>query len=233
MTDSAPLRAIGDIHGEADLFRRAVAGAGPIVLLGDLIDRGPDSPGVLRLAIGLIRDGQAQLVRSNHDDKLYRALMGRPVKMGPQFTRTMVALRSAHDCAALISAFIEIFEQAPFVLAQDAYVFAHGAVDARHFSDRGVANDNAVRHDHMALYGEVNGDTTPDGKPIRRYGWVDEIPAGRTAIVGHDRRGGNQPLIHKGHKGGRAIFMDTGAGKGGPLSFIDLPHEEVGQVFPA
>lgn len=232
MTDSAPIRAIGDIHGEVDLFRRAVAGAGPIVLLGDLIDRGPDSPGVLRLAIGLIRDGQAQLVRSNHDDKLYRALMGRPVKMGTQLTRTMDALRSAPDCAALISAFIDIFEEAPFVLAQDAYIFAHGAVDSRHFATGTGANDN-TRHDHMALYGEVNGDTAPDGKPIRRYGWVDQIPAGRTAIVGHDRRGGNQPLVHQGEMGGRAIFMDTGAGKGGPLSFIDLPHEKVGQIFPA
>lgn len=232
MTDSTNLRVIGDIHGEAEMFRQAVAGAGSIVLLGDLIDRGPDSPGVLRFAFGLIRDGQARLVRSNHDDKLYRALMGRPVKMGAQLTRTMEALRAAADSIALISEFVDVFEAAPFVLSVGDYMFAHGAVDRRHFETQEQWSEKSRRHDAMALYGEVNGDTDPDGKPIRRYAWVDALPAGRTAIVGHDRRGGDRPLIHEGALGGRAIFMDTGAGKGGPLSYIDLPGEDIGQVHP-
>ena len=233
MTDSTNLRAIGDIHGEAEMFRQAVAGAGSVVLLGDLIDRGPDSPGVLRFAFGLIRDGQARLVRSNHDDKLYRALMGRPVKMGAQLTRTMEALRAAPDYSALISEFVDVFEAAPFVLQVGDYAFAHGAVDRRHFETSEDWAEKSGRHEAMALYGEVNGDADADGKPIRRYAWVDTIPAGKTAVVGHDRRGGDRPLIHAGAMGGRAIFMETGSGKGGPLSYIDLPAEEIGQVFPA
>lgn len=233
MTDSCSLRAIGDVHGESGLFRRAIEGAGEIVLLGDLIDRGPDSPGVLRLAIALIREGQAELVRSNHDDKLYRALMGRPVKMGAQLTRTLEAIRNAADYTALVDGFVEVFETAPFVLRKGGYVFAHGAIDPRHFAPDSLIDETPRRHDPMALYGEVNGDLGPEGKPVRRYAWVDQIPDGHTAIVGHDRRGGEWPLVHQGALGGRAVFLDTGAGKGGPLSFIDLPGESIGQVHPA
>jgi hypothetical protein len=232
MTDSGPLRVIGDIHGEAGMFRRAIDGAGRIILLGDLIDRGPDSPGVLRLAIELVRSGQARLVRSNHDDKLFRWLMGRPVKMGPQLTRTLDALRAAPDYQQLVTDFVAIFEAAPFVLSDGDYIFAHGAIDPRRFSDESPWQDGSRQHDAMALYGEVNGDVYPDGKPIRRYAWVDSIPQECTAIVGHDRRGGTWPLIHQGALGGRAIFLDTGAGKGGPLSYMDLPAETIGQAHP-
>ena len=48
--------AIGDIHGQFDLLKAAHAriaadqarhGPGPIVHIGDLVDRGPNSPGVI------------------------------------------------------------------------------------------------------------------------------------------------------------------------------------------
>jgi hypothetical protein len=83
----------------------------------------------------------------------------------------------------------------------------------------------------MALYGEVDGALYPDGKPVRHYNWVDALPNGITAIVGHDKRG-NTPFVHTGARGGRAIFLDTGCGKGGALSFIDLPTETIGQILP-
>ena len=47
-----------------------------------------------------------------------------------------------------------------------------------------------------------------------------------TAYVGHDNRSSNgRPHEMRGALGGRAIFLDTGAGKGGALAWIDLPFE--------
>ena len=62
--------AIGDIHGRLDLFRALIeaveaddAAQGPadttVVLLGDLVDRGPDSAGVIAAA----REWQARRCR--------------------------------------------------------------------------------------------------------------------------------------------------------------------------
>jgi protein phosphatase len=75
-----------------------------------------------------------------------------------------------------------------------------------------------------ALYGEPTGRIQTDGYPERSLRWVDRIPAGLTVYCGHDRRSSDgRPYVRHGAAGGKAIFLDTGAGKGGHLSWIDLP----------
>lgn len=70
-----PFLAIGDVHGRADLLealldrllRRPVRG--PVVLLGDMIDRGPDSARVLRLMYGL-SDLRVICLSGNHEEMM-------------------------------------------------------------------------------------------------------------------------------------------------------------------
>lgn len=234
MTTVSPLRVIADVHGHPDMLARAAGDAPALVLLGDLVDRGPDSPGALRLALGWIGSGRARMVRSNHDDKLARALTGRKITAGKNLSATLAALDAAPDRDELKSRFLRAFDAAPFVIRHGGYVMAHGAVHPRRFDADGCFLAPAPEHegDHMALYGEVDGTLQPDGKPVRHYNWIDALPGGVTAIVGHDKRG-DTPFVHTGARGGRAIFLDTGCGKGGALSFIDLPGESIGQVQPA
>ena len=54
------------------------------VFVGDLVDRGPDTPGVLRLVMGMVAAGTAFCVAGNHEDKLLRALRGKNVKRQPR-----------------------------------------------------------------------------------------------------------------------------------------------------
>ncbi len=92
--ETGPFDVIGDVHGcrseletlldtlgyaiTRDSEGRAVDAAHPegrrAVLVGDLVDRGPDTPGVLRLAMGMVRAGHAFVVSGNHEAKLVRAL---------------------------------------------------------------------------------------------------------------------------------------------------------------
>ena len=51
------------------------------VFVGDLVDRGPDTPGVLRLVMGMVAAGSALCVPGNHENKLVRALRGRDVQL--------------------------------------------------------------------------------------------------------------------------------------------------------
>jgi hypothetical protein len=75
-----------------------------------------------------------------------------------------------------------------------------------------------------ALFGEMTGRMQPDGYPERVLRWVDRIPPGLTVYCGHDQRSTDgRPYVRHGASGGTAIFLDTGAGKGGHLSWIDLP----------
>ncbi|WP_223068449.1 metallophosphoesterase family protein [Paenibacillus caui] len=71
--------AISDIHGEQDKLTRLLKAASynpdrdRLMLLGDYIDRGPDSKGVLDMVISLKRQG-ASVLKGNHEDLMMRAL---------------------------------------------------------------------------------------------------------------------------------------------------------------
>jgi hypothetical protein len=73
-----PLDLVGDVHGEIDALRSVLdclgydeGGGHPagrkLVFLGDLVDRGPDSPAVFRIVARLVGDGRAQCVLGNHE----------------------------------------------------------------------------------------------------------------------------------------------------------------------
>ncbi len=61
---------IGDIHGCATAFDRLLEAAGPadrIITLGDYIDRGPESKGILDRLIAMAPTGKLIALRGNHD----------------------------------------------------------------------------------------------------------------------------------------------------------------------
>lgn len=77
--------AIGDIHGRLDLFEQLLsvieaddAARGQadtrLVLLGDLIDRGPDSCGVVERAMALMQGGKVRVLAGNHEEMLLGSL---------------------------------------------------------------------------------------------------------------------------------------------------------------
>src|SRR5690606_26812032 len=76
--------AVGDVHGRLDLFAALVeaidaddAAAGPavttVVLLGDLVDRGPESSGVLALARAWQARRRVRILAGNHEEMFLRS----------------------------------------------------------------------------------------------------------------------------------------------------------------
>ena len=84
-------------------------------------------------------------------------------------------------------------------------------------------------HGQLAYFGQVDREapTRADGYPNRVYGWIDDIPSGKTVVVGHDIRSTSEPLVVENSNGGRAIFLDTGSSKGGKLSHIIYDVKEL------
>jgi serine/threonine protein phosphatase 1 len=73
------LLAIGDIHGHSEAFKHLLnvikpAGEDVLVLLGDYINRGPDSKGVIEIILGLRQKTQLICLRGNHEQMLLNAL---------------------------------------------------------------------------------------------------------------------------------------------------------------
>jgi len=66
---------VGDVHGWPGRLEQIVAQAeGELLLLGDLIDRGPDSAAVVRLARELCEAGRARCIMGNHEYAMVRGL---------------------------------------------------------------------------------------------------------------------------------------------------------------
>jgi protein phosphatase len=92
-TETGPFDIIGDIHGCYDELVALLAQLGyhppaftpppgrKAVFLGDLVDRGSNTPAVLRLVMEMVEQGNAYCVPGNHDIKLLRKLRGRDVQL--------------------------------------------------------------------------------------------------------------------------------------------------------
>jgi serine/threonine protein phosphatase 1 len=79
--------AVGDIHGRRDLLDRLLAMIGEddsrrapaktqLIFLGDLVDRGPDSRGVVERLLALREERPIRLLMGNHEEVFLRALAG-------------------------------------------------------------------------------------------------------------------------------------------------------------
>ncbi len=215
-----PLRVVGDVHGDARAFSHAVATDRFVIQLGDLTDRGPDSAGALRLAIDMMEAGRGLFLLGNHDLKLGRALAGQEVRIDAALAETLAAL-DPELCARSLAA----IEAAPAWARRERNVFVHGGFHTAMLErdpPHGLVRPDGVLS--RALYGETTGQRRPDGYPDRVLHWIDRIPAGFTVYCGHDVRSTDgRPWRRRGALGGEAVFVDTGAGKGGHLSWIDLP----------
>ena len=219
----APLRVVGDVHGDLRAFRFAAETDRFVIQLGDLTDYGPESAGALRLMLRLIEEGRGVFLLGNHDFRLARALAGRATHLAPETRATLATLDPALAGRALAA-----ITRAPAWLRIGAAFFVHGGFhDAMLMTpppaEIPLAGGRVAGLLARALYGEPTGRTQPDGFPERSLRWVDRIPADLIVYCGHDRRSQDgRPYTRLAAAGGRAVFLDTGAGKGGHLSWIDL-----------
>jgi protein phosphatase len=228
----AGLRVVADVHGEASQFIAAIEGALAadmfVLQLGDLTDHGPDSPEVLRRMFALIDAGQGLFLLGNHDHKLRRALAGEAVRVQPEgLGRTLAQLDAAPDGPALKARALAEIARAPAWIRDGGRVFAHGGFHPGMLHTPPPPEAGAAKAHGLvtrAIFGQVTGRMRADGFPDRVHDWVDRIPRDMLVVVGHDRRSTDgRPVTADGLLGGRCVFLDCGAGKGGHLAWLDLP----------
>ena len=230
--ERGPFDLIGDVHGcrdevEALLgelgYRYATTEAGQAtfrhpqgrkaVFVGDLVDRGPDSPAVLRIVMSMVEAGAALCVPGNHDVKLMRFLRGKKVNPTHGLAETIAQLeRETAEFKNKAADFIDGLVS-HYVLDDGKLVVAHAGMKES-MQGRGSGK---VRE--FALYGETTGETDEFGLPVR-YNWASEYRGSAMVVYGHTP-------VPEAEWLNNTICLDTGCVFGGKLTALRYPEKEL------
>ncbi|TLS47647.1 polynucleotide kinase-phosphatase [Streptomyces montanus] len=223
---TGPFDIIGDIHGCASELESLlgklgyVEGAHPegrtAVFVGDLVDRGPDTPGVLRRVMSMVGSGNALCVPGNHENKYGRYLKGRKVQHTHGLAETIEQMEDeSEEFKQQVREFVDGLVS-HYVLDEGRLVVCHAGLPEKY---HGRTSGRVRSH---ALYGDTTGETDEFGLPVR-YPWAEEY-RGRAAVVyGHTPVPTATWLNN-------TICLDTGAVFGGKLTALRWPERELVDV---
>jgi protein phosphatase len=236
--DAGPFDIVGDVHGCADEFQalliklgyriewfgdhgeRAVTVIPPegrkVVFVGDLVDRGPNSPDVLRIAMSMTAAGTAYAVQGNHDRKFERWLAGRKVTIAHGLQQTIEQLeRQDRGLREALPKFLDGLRSHVW-LDGGRLAVAHAGLKEE-LVGRGSA---AVRE--FALYGETAGEIDEFGLPLRAD-WAASYRGLTTIVYGHT------PVLQA-EWVNNTVCIDTGCVFGGKLTALRWPEKELVDV---
>lgn len=238
---------IGDVHGRAaqlhnllQMIERDAAETDSIVLLGDLIDRGPDVPGVVREVSNLHRERPQQIIvlRGNHEQMLLDFVdEGKSLWLthatGSTCTIEQYATCSndaakARELLATGKDFDELQREIKKLIPKDHTDFFRALL--------------LYHEDDYALYvhAGLDGDKHPRDTAPHFLLWSRNMDffrnyKGKPCVFGHTPT----PLLPLRGRVGRhgiyishsAIGLDTGYAHGSPLSCLQLPDFTLYQAF--
>jgi len=230
--DHGPFDIIGDIHGchtelvellgtlgyEVDAGGATARhpGGRRALFLGDLVDRGPATPAVLGLVMGMVDEGSALCIPGNHEVKLLRALNGRKVTPSHGLAESLEQLAAEPpEFSTQVAAFIDGLIS-HYVLDDGDLVVTHAGLPE---NMQGRAS-GAVRS--FSLYGDTTGETDEYGLPIR-YPWAEDYRGKATVVYGHTP-------VPEAVWLNRTICIDTGCVFGGHLTALRYPEKELVSV---
>ena len=216
--------AIGDIHGRADLFSAMIASIddddnrrGParlgttVVLLGDLIDRGPDSAAVLSMARAWQGRRKVRIIAGNHEEMLLRSL------------DDLEALRAllrygGRETVMSFGMSAEDYERADYETVQAALRAGidddlRGFIES--FEDQIRIGDYLFVHAGIAPDVPIEDQTTADTRWIREPFLSSPADHGVVVVHGHTITEGAEIAPNR-------IGIDTGAYASGNLTGLGL-----------
>ncbi len=224
--------AIGDVHGRLDLLEKMLDAinddrrqSGPardyLILLGDVIDRGPDSRGVIECLMGLPGDIRARDLRTvflmgNHEEMMLRVLQGEPEAVHQWLTFGGYEFAQSYD--------VEVGKLAALYPADAAAVIRAG-IPPEHFAFVEEFADSFTFGDYLFVHAglrpgrKLAEQDTHDLRWIREGFIDDDSDHGCMVVHGHTISAEPQQLENR-------IGIDTGAYQTGILTALRIEGDQ-------
>jgi protein phosphatase len=239
---TGPFDIIGDVHGCADELEILLGRLGyhvawspelsvtrdharMAVFVGDLVDRGPRSPDVVRIVRRMVEDGIALCVKGNHEHKVIKWLIGKDVKRSHGLDLTIAqyeALWSSGDAPSEDRRSVKDWLddlRSHLWLDGGRLCVAHAGIKAEMI---GRAS-GAVRE--FTMYGETTGEIDEFGLPVRAD-WASHYRGDCAVVYGHT------PVLDA-EWVNNTICIDTGCVFGGKLTALRWPERELVSIAAA
>jgi protein phosphatase len=230
---AGPFDIIGDVHGCGDELERLLDLLGysitwgeadgertvtvtppqgrMAVFVGDLVDRGPRTPDVLRIAMAMVEAGHALVVEGNHENKLSRWMQGRDIKPAHGLQETIDQLETQSGSFKVkAKAFLNDL-RTHYWLDDGRLCVAHAGLR----EDLIGRSSGTVRS--FALYGETTGETDAFGLPVRAD-WAGNYRGKSSVVYGHVAQA-------EAFWVNNTICLDTGCCFGGKLTALRWPEK--------
>ena len=219
--------AIGDVHGRLDLLERMLdlidrdRRQGPpardyLILLGDVIDRGPDSRGVIECLMGLPGDMRTVLLMGNHEEMMLRVLQNEPEAVHQWLTFGGYEFAQSYG--------VEVGKLAALNPA-DAAAIIRARVPASHlafveeFADSFTFGDYLFVHAGLRPGRKLAEQDTHDLRWIREEFIGDDSDHGCMVVHGHTISAEPQQMENR-------IGIDTGAYQTGILTALRIEGDQ-------
>jgi len=214
--------AIGDVHGRCDLFEKLVEAIetdhgeradaeSTVVLLGDLIDRGPDSYGVLTVAREWQRLRDVRILMGNHEEMLLQAL--EKVDVLKQFIRF-----GGKETLLSFGIPPEVYDDASW---EELHELMLKAIPQRTIDFINTFEDQVLIGDYLFVHAGINPEYGLDLQKRNDLRWIREPflshPSWLGAVVVHGHTISENPELRE-----NRIGIDTGAYYSGCLTAIGL-----------
>ncbi len=234
---TGPFDVIGDIHGcyeelclllkkleyqvsynksGQDSFTATHPKGRKLIFVGDLVDKGPNSPAVLLLVLSLLKSEMAYCVIGNHEAKLLKKLEGRKVSLNHGLDKSVAQFEN--ETPVFKEEVIAFIKSLPHHLVFDggALVIAHAGIQEQMI----LRDSGAIKA--FCLYGETTGKLDIDGLPERKN-WALENKGKAKVVHGH------VPVTESVWVN-NVLDIDTGCVYGGRLTALRYPEMDLVNV---
>lgn len=187
-----------------------------IVFLGDLCDRGNKITETLKLAMNMVKSGDALCLPGNHEAKLLRYLSGARVQQTHGLEDSIKQLEGQpEEFIAELKIFLDKLV-GHYVLDDGNLVVAHAGMKEEY------QGKSSKRVREFALFGDTTGESDEYGLPVR-LDWASEYRGRAKVVYGHT------PTSEV-YKINNTFNIDTGCVFGGKLTAYRYPEGEIAEV---